>query len=291
MLVERARTIRAALWMVGTIVSFSVLAIAAREAGAKHDTFEIMTYRSLTGVILIVLFAAATRTAQQLRFKQIRLHFLRNTFHFAATNLWLFAVTVIPLAQVFAFEFSTPLWIAVLAPFILAEKLSRSRIVATVFGFIGILIIVRPGIVELSPGVAAAVLCAVGFAASAVVTSLLVRTESVTSILFWMCVIQSVYSIICSGIDGSITLPTAETLLPLLLVSICGLTAHLCLTFALKLAPATVVMPIDFARLPAIAIVGWLVYSESVDLFMVIGSSIILCANYANIKLATKSPN
>ena len=270
-------------------MSFSAMAVAGREAAAELDTFEIMTYRSIAGLVIVLAFAAATGALHELRGGAMRLHFIRNTAHFAATNLWFFAVATIPLAQVFAFEFATPLWTAAMAPFLLGERLTPGRIAATAVGFAGILIIVRPGFIEFSPGVGAAVFCAVGFAAAAVATRKLVQVQSVTAILFWMSALQSVFSIVCAGADGDIRLPSQATLLPIALIAVCGLTAHLCLTNALKIAPATVVMPLDFARLPAIAVVGLLVYGEAVDVYMAAGAGIILCANYANIKMATKA--
>ncbi len=279
---------RAAFWMIGTIVSFSAMAVAGREASAELDTFEIMTYRSIAGLAIVLTYAAATGALYELRGGAMRLHFIRNITHFAATNLWFFAVAAIPLAQVFAFEFATPLWTAAMAPFLLGERLSRRRIAATAAGFAGILIIVRPGFIEMSPGVGAAVFCAVGFAAAAIATRKLVQVQSVTAILFWMVALQSVFSIVCAGADGDIRLPSQATLVPLALISVCGLAAHLCLTNALKVAPAIVVMPLDFARLPAIAVVGLLVYGEAVSVYIVAGAAIILCANYVNIKLAAK---
>ena len=289
MTASSGQPLRAAFWMIGTIVSFSAMAVAGREASAELDTFEIMTYRSIAGLVIVVTFAAASGALHELRGGAMRLHFIRNITHFAATNLWFFAVATIPLAQVFAFEFSTPLWTAAMAPFLLGEKLTRGRAAATAVGFAGIVIIVRPGFIEFSPGVAAAVLCAVGFAAAAIATRKLVQVQRVTAVLFWMAALQTVFSIVCAGADGDIRLPSQSTFFPIALIAVCGLTAHLCLTNALKIAPATVVMPLDFARLPAIAVVGLLVYGEAVNIYMAAGAAIILCANYANIKMATKA--
>ena len=286
MSLNSGQPVKAAFWMFGTVISFSLMAVAAREASAELDTFEIMTYRSLVGLFVVATFAAATGVLRELFFRALQLHLARNILHFAATNLWLFAVATIPLAQVFALEFTTPLWTAILAPLLLREHLSKTRIVATIAGFAGILIILRPGFVEFSPGIAAALSCAIGFASAAVVTRRLVEIHSVTAILFWMCATQSLFSIVCAGIDLDIALPSTETLVPILAVTVCGLTAHLCLATALRIAPATLVMPMDFARLPFIAIVGLLLYNESIDTFFVVGAAIILFANLVNIRAA-----
>lgn len=275
--------------MIGTVISFTLMAVAGREASSELDTFEILACRSLVGMLIILTIAAASGSLKELSGGGFRLHLLRNTLHFAATNLWFFAVATIPLAQVFAFEFATPLWTALLAPLFLAERLPRSRMIATLAGFAGILIIIRPGFIVVTPGVSAALFCAVGFAGAAVATRKLVRIQSVTAILFWMTCIQSVLSLLCAGIDGDIALPSARTALPLLIISICGLTAHLCLTKALAAASATLVMPLDFARLPVIALIGFFAYGEALDIFLGLGAAVILCANYANLRLAGKS--
>ncbi|MDP4993003.1 MAG: EamA family transporter, partial [Marivita lacus] len=97
-------TIRACLWMIGAIVSFTSMAIAGRAVSLDLDTFEIMMYRSLIGVLIVVSIATAAGTLHQVRAQKLGLHFVRNISHFAGQNLWFYSITVIPLAQVFALE-------------------------------------------------------------------------------------------------------------------------------------------------------------------------------------------
>ncbi len=281
---NKRQSIRAAFWMSGTVFSFSAMAVAGREASHELSSFEIMTYRSLIGMVIMLGLIVATGKRHQLRPQSFRLHLVRNILHFAATNLWFTALASVPLALVFAFEFTSPLWTAVLAPLILREMLPKVRIIATIIGFIGIMIIARPGIVEFSPGMIAAASCAIGFAGAAIATRKLTGLQPVATILFWMCAIQSVLGLTIAGADLSITLPSSALLVPILAVSLCGLSAHFCLTKALQIAPATFVMPLDFARLPAIAVVGFILYGETIDIFMIIGSLFILLANSINIR-------
>ena len=270
--------------MSGTVVSFTCMAVAGREASFELDTFELMTYRSLAGLLIVVCLAALSGRLNRISTAGLGLHATRNVMHFAATNLWLYAVATIPLAQVFTFEFSTPIWAAIMAPFFLRERITVSRVMTLALGFLGILIVARPGFVEMSPGVHAAMLCAVGFAGAAVATRLLVRQADVISVLFWMSAMQSVFSVVLAGYDGDFALPSLTTALPLIVLAVAGVTAHYCLTVALKLAPAVVVMPFDFVRLPLIILVGYLLYSETVDIFIIAGGIIILSANYLNIR-------
>ncbi|MEZ5450977.1 MAG: EamA family transporter, partial [Thiolinea sp.] len=108
--------LRAALWMSGAVLSFSAMAIAGREMAHDLDTFEIMLYRSLIGIVIVVTIATLAGTLGQIRRRRFGLHLIRNLSHFAGQNLWFYAVTLLPFAQVFALEFSTPLWVALLAP-------------------------------------------------------------------------------------------------------------------------------------------------------------------------------
>jgi drug/metabolite transporter (DMT)-like permease len=281
--------IRAALWMSGAIVSFTLMAIAGRAVSHDLDTFEIMMYRSLIGVIIVVAIASMFGSLSQIRANRLGLHFLRNISHFAGQNLWFFAITVIPLAQVFALEFTSPIWALFLAAIILGERLSTVKILTAFIGFAGVLIVSRPfgGAIEI--GVIAAGIAAIGFAASAIFTRLLTRTESIVSILFFLTLMQFLMGLVLAGYDLDIALPT-RTIAPwLLLIAICGLLAHYCLTTALSLAPAAIVMPIDFIRLPVIAIVGMLIYAEALDFYVFLGAVVIFGANYFNIWHSSRS--
>lgn len=279
----------AALWMTGAIVSFSAMAVAGRAVSFELDTFEIMMYRSFIGVALVIAIGGALGRLSEIRTRDLHIHGIRNLCHFTGQNLWFYAVTAIPLAQVFALEFTSPLWVTLLAPLILGERLTRTRAIAALMGFAGILIVARPGAAELSPGLIAAAASAVAFAGSILFTKMLTRTETITCILFWLTVMQAVFGIIAAGYDGDVALPSATTAPWLVLIGCAGLVAHLCLTNALAVAPATVVVPLDFVRLPVIALVGMALYGEALDVYVVLGAAIIFIANYLNILTESRS--
>lgn len=278
------QTFHAALWMSGAIVSFTSMAIAGRAISFELDTFEIMMYRSFVGVITVLAVAAATGHLGDITRRNLGLHTIRNISHFAGQNLWFYAITVIPLAQVFALEFTSPLWAILLSAIVLGEAVTKTRGLAAALGFIGILIVARPTPDSISIGQLCAALAAIGFAGSAIFTRKLTRTETITCILFYLTVMQAVFGIIAAGIDGDIALPSATSVPWLVLIALAGLVAHFCLTTALKLAPATVVMPIDFIRLPLIAVVGMMLYAEPLDPWVLIGAAVIFGANYLNIR-------
>ncbi|AHD09693.1 DMT family transporter [Phaeobacter gallaeciensis] len=273
----------AAIWMIGAIVSFSSMAIAGREAGLSLDTFEIMTYRSAVGLVIVVVVLTATGSWRQVRRDRLGLHIIRNAAHFTGQNLWFFAVTLIPLAQVFALEFTSPLWVLMLSPLLLGEALTKPRVLAAALGFIGILIVARPSPETLNLGVIAAASSAVFFALTIMFTKRLTRHEPISSILLWLTLMQLAMGLAISGWDGAIAIPNAATALWLLVIGCAGLAAHFCVTKALAIAPATVVVPIDFARLPTIAVAGMLIYGEALNLWILLGAVVIFCANYINI--------
>ena len=281
---DRADPIKAAIWMIGAMVSFTLMAIAGRSLSGELDTFEIMMYRSLIGVVLVLFFAYYLKTLGEVNLKKLRLHFLRNFMHFIGQNLWFYAIVFVPLSQMFAFEFSTPVWVALLAPIFLREKLTFMRAIAAVTGFIGILIVARPDLSQMSFPLVAAATCAIFFGATSIATKLLTRDQTVTGILFWLVVIQLIFGIIMSGFDGSIAVPTTNGIFWVTLVGICGLMAHLSITKALTLAPAIVVMPLEFLRLPLISVIGFFLYQEGFHWQVWLGAVIILMANIINIR-------
>ncbi len=279
----QSTTFSAAAWMMGAVVSFSLMAVAGREVSVSLDTIDLMLFRSLVGIIIVLIFGAMAGTLWQIRFRNVKLHVLRNVFHFAGQYLWFYAVALIPFAQLFALEFSFPIWVALAAPLLLGERLTKIRMTTAVVGFVGILVVARPGLVEINSGVMAAALCAIGFAGSVIYTKVLTRTESITCILFWLSVIQAVLGCIAVAVGGEMTFPSMAAMKWIVMISFAGLCAHYCVTRALELAPAIIVAPLDFIRLPLIACVGMMFYSESLDVFVVAGAIMIVGANYANL--------
>jgi drug/metabolite transporter (DMT)-like permease len=276
--------LKAALWMIGAIFSFTAMAVAAREISQTHDSFEIMAARSIIGLALVLIIGKAVGQLGYISTQRLSGHFWRNIVHFTAQNLWFWSLTMIPLAQVFALEFTSPLWVILLSPLFLGERLTLSKLVAAGLGFAGILIVARPDITNLSPGVLAAAGSALGFAATSILTKRLTRDEAIITILFWLTAFQAVFGILAATYDGQVNWPTAETLPWLVLIGVCGVLAHLSLTSALTLAPASFVMPIDFIRLPLIAVIGAMAYGEAIDPFVLGGGVVIFLGIWISIR-------
>ena len=279
-----SQPLKAAVWMIGTMVSFSLMAISGRELAPELNTFEIMFFRSLIGLVLVVTIGTLSGTLHQIKTDRLGLHMLRNTAHFTGQNLWFLAVAVIPFSQVFALEFSTPLWVALLAPVFLGEALTRRRLLSVGIGFSGVLIVARPDFSQLNPAILAAMACAICFACSLMTTKKLTIDQSTTCILFWLTLMQLGMGLVAVVLTGSLSAPQGIDYIWVTTVSICGLTAHFCIARALALAPAIVVIPLDFLRLPLISLIGFLAYNEAFEWAVVFGAMLIFTAVLINLQ-------
>lgn len=278
----------AALWMVGSITAFLAMSVGGRALKGQHDVFEIMFFRSLLGIVVVGCVAVAIGQVGRINTRHLTQHLMRNSVHFAGQGLWFTALMMIPLAQLFAIEFTSPIWVILLAPMFLGEPLSRIKLIATVLGFIGILFVAQPDLSNINMGMVAAAASAVFFAANIILTKRLTRGEAVVSILFWQTIIQAILGMVCALWDGAITWPTAASAPGLVLVGFGGLLGHLCLTNALRLAPASFVIPIDFARLPFAALLGYALYSESLEAMVFVGAALIVLGNWINIRYGAR---
>ena len=279
-----SQPLKAAVWMIGTMVSFSLMAISGRELAPELNTFEIMFFRSLIGLVLVVTIGTLSGTLHQIKTDRLGLHMLRNTAHFTGQNLWFLAVAFIPFSQVFALEFSTPLWVALLAPVFLGEALTRRRLLSVGIGFSGVLIVARPDFSQLNPAILAAMACAICFACSLMTTKKLTIDQSTTCILFWLTLMQLGMGLVAVVLTGSLSAPQGIDYIWVTTVSICGLTAHFCIARALALAPAIVVIPLDFLRLPLISLIGFLSYNEAFEWAVVFGAMLIFTAVLINLQ-------
>jgi drug/metabolite transporter (DMT)-like permease len=206
------RPLAAALWMIGAIAAFTAMAIATRQINGVHDTFEILAYRSMIGWVIVVALAAAFRKLTDIRTDRLPSHVVRNVFHFTGQSLWFWAITMIPLAQVFALEFTSPIWVILLSPIFLGERLTRRKLVAAALGFAGVLIVAKPDFGHIEAGVLAAAAAAFFFASTNLMTKALTRGEPILSILFWLTLMQAVFGTVAMAVFGPITLPTLATL-------------------------------------------------------------------------------
>jgi len=281
MTVERSPR-KAAAWMSGWLAAMVVMVVAGREATNVLHVFQIMEMRSLLGLLLLYPLVRAAGGFAAMRTGRAGLHVARNTFHYGAQFGWFLALTMIPIAQVVAIEFTMPIWTAILAVSLLGERLSAARVVAIVLGLVGVATIVRPDTGHLDPGQLIALAAAVGFAISVVMVKSLTRTDGVVAIIFWMLIVQSAIGLVPALL---VWRPPPLAVLPwIVVIAFCGTFSHYCMTRALQHAEATTIVPMDFLRVPLSALAGWLVYAEVVDAFTVLGAALILAGNVLNLR-------
>jgi len=272
----------AALWMAGWLSLTLVMAIAGREATRDMNVFAVMEVRSLIGLVLLSPMIYRGGGFSALRTSRLPQHIARNLIHYAAQLGWFFALTMIPIGQVVAIEFTMPIWTAILAAGFLGERMTLWKIVAIVLGLVGVVTIVRPATGEINPGQLSALGAAVGFGISVALVKSLTRTESALAVIFWMQVIQSAVGLLPTLYLWS--WPSAHAWGWMMVVASCGTFSHYCFASAMRYADATVVVPMDFLRVPLTATAGWLIYSEPLDIFTGLGAALILVGNVLNLK-------
>jgi drug/metabolite transporter (DMT)-like permease len=274
--------------MAGWLVLMLVIAIAGRETAHELNVFEIMEARSVIGFFMLYPLIrlnggfAAMKTTRPLQ------HVGRSLVHYAAQLGWFFALTLIALGQVVSIEFTMPIWTAILAAAFLGERITVWKIWAIVLGVVGVIVIVRPVAGEINPGQMIALGAAVGFGVSVAMMKSLTRTESTLAIIFWMLVIQS-----AAGFLPTLylwTWPSAYAWGWIVVIAFCGTFSHYCMARALLYADATVVVPMDFLRVPLTAAAGWLIYSERLDMLTVLGAALIMAGNLLNLKAVDPAP-
>ena len=281
---SRARLGWLALWMSGTLAAFIVAAISVRALSKTFNAFEIMTVRSAGG--LVILFLMETLRPELRRGVQVHrmgLQAFRNLVHFGSQICWTLAIALLPFATVFALEFTIPAFVAVLAVLFLGERMTSARATALCVCFVGVLVILRPGMDAFQPATLLLIVGSLLFATAAVVTKKLILTETTFSIMFWMNLMQLPMNFAGSHPLFFLKLD-ASLALPVLGIAVAGLAVHYCLTNAFRYGDAVIVIPMDFLRVPLVATVGWMFYGESLDVFVFAGAALIVTGVLWNVR-------
>ena len=274
--------VKASLWMSGWLLCMTAMAVAGRETASVISAFQVMELRAFIGFALLLPLVLYAGGFGAMKTPNIKLHIFRNSVHYGAQFAWLIAVTLIPLAQVVSIEFTMPIWVAILAVVFLGEKMNRWKVASIVLGLVGVWIIVRPAVGHVSSGQALSLLAAFGFAVSVALIKTMTKGDSVTRIIFWMLIIQGVIGLIPALMYWK---PIPGSLWPwIFLVAFCGTFSHFCLAQSLRYADSTVVVPMDFLRVPLTVLAGWLFYHEIIDIYTVLGAVLIMFGNLLNLK-------
>jgi drug/metabolite transporter (DMT)-like permease len=271
---------RAFFWMLGAITSFCLMAVAARELDGHIDKFELLAIRSTVGIILLVIIMIAIKRPTLMYTKRMNTHLGRNVFHFIGQFSWLVGIGLLPLAQVFAIEFTVPLWVLIMASLFLGEAITKRKVLSVALGLAGVAVILKPGMQVLDTGAIVMLIAALCFAVTFIITKSLLTTEHPLTVVFYMTLIQLPLGAMMAGADW--TMPAPWMWPWVMAVALTGLSGHYCLSKAFQLADVSVVISVDFLRLPIIAAIGMWLYSEPVEVSVIFGGALMIVANLVN---------
>ncbi|MFT5218616.1 MAG: drug/metabolite transporter (DMT)-like permease [Planctomycetota bacterium] len=276
-ILQNKNLVAATGWMLLGLLSFLGLMVSVRELSSRLSLFEMLTLRSVVAFCALILFITIYGKPV-FTFKRFKLHLARNIFHFFGQYCWASGVILLPLAEVIAIEFTTPIWAVLLAALYLNERLTGARLLALAVGFVGVCIIIRPGFESIEWGSVMVLLATFGFAFTMLFSKKLTSTDSVWTILMYMAVIQFFI-----GLGPTIYYwqwPVGIDYFWITVIGLSGLLAHLGLTKALSLADTATILPLDYLRLPLTLAIGYFFYQETGDWWVLLGASIIFAANY-----------
>lgn len=271
-----ATPLRAALLMLGSTLAFGLMAIAIRYATRYVPTQEVAFFRNAFGLLALLPMLIRPGSAP-LTTQQLPRYFLRSAIGLASMLCAFWAIGHLPISQAISLSYSTPLFVTIAAVLWLGETVRLRRWAAVIIGFIGVLIIVRPGSTSFTPGTLVAVGAAVLSSLVAIQIKQLTRVDSADTVVFYTYVFWVPLSLVPALFVW--VWPTGLAWVWLVATGVLGTLGQLLWTRALRLGEVSALTPISFMQLPLVSLLGWLLFNETLDRWTVIGVAIILGAN------------
>jgi drug/metabolite transporter (DMT)-like permease len=268
--------VRAALWMAAASIAFAAMIILVRQLTATFDPLQVVFFRNAFGLIAMLPWLAG-HGVDALRTQRLGLHTLRAATSIVSMICWYTALSLMPLAQATALSFTAPIFTSVLAVIFLGEVMRLRRWSATAVGLLGALIILQPGSSSVEPAALLAIASALIGATSPILVKIMARTESTGAIVTYMVLFATPLSLVPALFVWQT--PTLGQIGFAALLGLAGTLGHVCLTRALASADATVVVPFDYLRLPAVALIAYLVFAEVPGIWTWIGGAIIAASS------------
>ncbi|MEN5425453.1 DMT family transporter [Stenotrophomonas pennii] len=267
---------RAAWLMLGSTLSFGFMALAIRYATAHVPTQEVAFFRNAFGLVALLPMLLRPGRAP-LRTQQLPRYFMRSAIGLASMLCAFWALGHLPMAQAVSLSYSTPLFVTIAAVLWLGETVRVRRWAAVIIGFIGVLVIVRPGTGSFSVGSLVAVAAAVLSSVVAIQIKQLTRVDSADTVVFYTYVFWVPLSLIPALFVWQ--WPAGIAWLWLALTGVLGTLGQLLWTRALRLGEVSALTPISFMQLPLVSVMAWLLFGEALDRWTVIGALVILGSN------------
>jgi len=270
---------RGALWMTTAIVLFSAMTVLIRMLTSDIPVHQIVFVRGFVSVLLLVPWFAG-QGLQALATRRFGLLMGRGVLTSIGLITWIYAIARIPLAEAVALHFTLPLFGILLAAYFLHEKLNIHRGAVTLIGFLGTLVILRPGVETMDVLSLIVLLSALAYAGTGIQTKLLVCTENSAAIVFYVSAFTAVaFAIPCLFQWAE---PTALQWAMLVGIAAFNVAAQSCMNRAFAVADASFVLPFDFLRMPFAIVAGYFLFSETPDIWTILGAAIIFGATYYN---------
>lgn len=263
---------RGIFWMIISCIAFAAMWVMIRYASRDMHAFQIVFFRNFIGTIVLLPMLLANRGL--LRFDKIGSHLRRATSGFVATMGTFYAVSHAPLATALSINYTAPLFATVGAVLFLGEKIRLRRVAALVIGFVGMLIVVRPGALPMTPGVVAAMISAVSTAFSIIAIRALVASDDSRAVAAWSFILMTIPSLIAASFVW--TMPPQHVWPLLAGIGIAAAIGQLSMSKAFSLAEASAILPYDFVRFGLVASAGIALFGERIDALTIVGGGIIL---------------
>ena len=264
-------------WALAAFLCYSLVPVGVRLLASQMPPIEILFFRSIIGFVVFFAFFS-WRGFGNLKTERLGLHLQRNIANFVGMWLWFAALAVMPLAKAVTLHFTEPMMAAVLAVLVLKERPGYRRLVAILGGFVGILIVLRPGAIPLGWPVAAVLGSALLYACVSIYTRVLGRTEAASTTTFYYQAMLAAFSL-PPALWVWVT-PGWDDVPGIFLVGAFGTAAPYFIIRALRHAEATLIGPLGFLRLPFTAGFAYLVFSEPTEIWTWIGAGVIFSAAY-----------
>ncbi len=267
--------LRGILWMLASTLCLALMHTTIHHVSSTVHPFVVVFFRLFFALIVVLPFFFK-KGASPLKTDRIGMLILRGVLNFAAMLCFFTALSLSPLADVTALSFSAPLFATLLAVLILKERLGWRRVAAIIAGFVGTLIVLRPGFAEIGTGSLLVLIAAVFWGACVIIIKSLSRTESSVTITTYMSLVMAPLALVPAIFVWS--WPSYMDMGWLLMLGLLGGCGQLCVAQALKYAETHVAMPFDFVRLVWVSITGYLFFAEVPDLFVWLGGALIFAS-------------
>ncbi|MGZ0245507.1 MAG: DMT family transporter [Alphaproteobacteria bacterium] len=284
----QSSNLRGFIWITLSTFAFMSMVMIVRHISDRYNTGELAFWRALIGLVLLTPIFIRSGSAL-FRTQQFRFHLLRNVMHFVGVAGWFYAISRMNLSTGMALQFTVPLFTILLAIFFLRERVDTARWVATIIGFAGVIVILRPGIEPVTLAAIAALVSALGYGAANIATKVLVRNCSSNTIVFYMNVMHLPMALCAAWALGGISVPAATDIPWLIGLAASATLAHWLLAKALGEADASLIIVVDFTKLPWITLGAFIFFGETPAVWAWVGGMVIFASTVYIVRRAARA--